>query len=203
MEQHDNGGDDQPGDGEPQQVKPEEHRDLPIPKVWIASLSDYNAGRLHGAWIEVTDEEALRAGIRSVLADSPEPSAEEFSIFDYDGFGPLWLSEHESVEDVARLAAGIAEHGLAFAHFARLIDWRLREGLDRFTEVYQGHYADLAAYGRAALKDYGFLDAIQELPELLIPYVRINAKKFAMDMEMGGMIFTSEGDGGIYVFDVH
>ena len=37
------------------------------PKVWIASLSDYNAGRLHGAWIDAGQPaEELHAAISAL-----------------------------------------------------------------------------------------------------------------------------------------
>lgn len=173
----------------------------PVPKVWVASLSDYNAGRLHGAWVDVADEDSLWAGIRQVLATSPVPGAEEWAFHDYEGFSPVELGEYEAVEDVVRLAAGITEHGPAFAHFANLVGWRDAERLRHFDEAYEGHFEDLGAYGDYLIEAYDFESAIQELPELLIPYVRIEAAAFARDMELGGMIMTSEGDGGVYVFE--
>ena len=50
-----------------------------------------------------------------MLAASPEPGAEEWAIHDYEGFGEMRLSEWESFERVSAIAAGIAEHGAAFA----------------------------------------------------------------------------------------
>ena len=54
-----------------------------------------------------------------MLACSPEPVAEEWAIHDFKGFGLAYISEYESPETVSRLARGIAEHGLAFAAWAR------------------------------------------------------------------------------------
>ena len=200
MQQHENheGGGDPPRTNE--EDRPEEDR-YPAPKVWVASLSDYNAGRLHGAWVAVRDEEALWAGIRSVLASSPVPGAEEWAFHDYEGFGPVEPGEYESVEDIACLAAGITEHGPAFAHYANLVGWRDGERLRHFDEAYEGHFEDLAAYGDHLIEAYDFESTIQELPELIIPYLRIDSAAFAREMETGGMIMTSEGDGGVYVFE--
>jgi antirestriction protein len=69
-------------------------------RLYVASLSDYNAGILHGEWIDVTDEGAMREGISAMLASSPTAKqeglpAEEWAIHDYEGFGELRLSEYE------------------------------------------------------------------------------------------------------------
>lgn len=86
------------------------------PRIYVASLSDYNAGRLHGAWIDAVQEiDELHGAIADMLAGSSTGRAEEWAIHDYEGFGPVELSEYESLANVARLARGIAEHGPAYA----------------------------------------------------------------------------------------
>lgn len=43
-------------------------------RIYVASLSDYNAGILHGTWIDfaqLTDLDDLRAAIAAMLATSP------------------------------------------------------------------------------------------------------------------------------------
>jgi len=75
----------------------------------VASLADYNAGRLHGVWIEATQPPSrIWAEIREMLARSPEPMAEEWAIHDFEGFAGLRLDEHEAIEDVAALARRVA-----------------------------------------------------------------------------------------------
>jgi antirestriction protein len=71
------------------------------PRIYAASLSDYNNGRLHGAWIDADqDPEAIGEAIEEMLAGSHYGPAEEFAIHDTDGFGPVRLSEYESLEDI-------------------------------------------------------------------------------------------------------
>lgn len=172
-----------------------------VPKVWVASLSDYNAGRMHGAWIEITDKDALWEGIHTMLASSPVPGAEEWAIHDYDGFGPVHLHEYETVEDVARLAAGIVEHGQAFAHWANLIGWRGGDRMSDFEGTYVGHFDGLEAYGEHLIEEFDYQRAIDSLPAAIIPYIRIDAEALARDLQFGGAIITSEAaDGSIYVF---
>jgi hypothetical protein len=40
------------------------------PRIYVASLSDYNAGRLHGVWLEATDIDSVRVGVAGMLKAS-------------------------------------------------------------------------------------------------------------------------------------
>ena len=48
------------------------------PRIYVACLAAYNAGQLHGEWINA-DREAneIQADIKSILEKSPEASAED------------------------------------------------------------------------------------------------------------------------------
>src|SRR5262249_16860424 len=73
-------------------------------RIYVGSVADYNAGRLHGAWIDATqDPEQIQADIASMLERSHEPLAEEWAIHDYEGFCGTDFSEYESVERVSRI----------------------------------------------------------------------------------------------------
>lgn len=77
-------------------------------QVWIACLASYNAGHLHGRWVEVTDAEDLRDAITAVLKSSKEPDAEEWAIHDYDGFGhnlTSLLGENPDLDNLVALTA--------------------------------------------------------------------------------------------------
>jgi len=51
------------------------------PRIYVASLADYNAGRLHGRWIDADrPAEAIREQIAQMLAESKAPVAEEWAI---------------------------------------------------------------------------------------------------------------------------
>ncbi|HVB01977.1 MAG TPA: antirestriction protein ArdA [Acidimicrobiales bacterium] len=173
------------------------------PRIYVASLSDYNAGRLHGEWIDAAvDSEELAGSVQAILRTSPEPGAEEWAIHDYEGFGPLRLEEYESLETISAVAQGIAEYGPAFAHWAALIGTNDNEALARFEDAYLGHWDSMTAYAEEFLDDIGVYRQIEEaLPDHLQPYVKIDVEGMARDMEVGGQITTSSGDGGVYVFD--
>ena len=173
------------------------------PRIYVASLSDYNDGYLHGRWIDAAQEpEDIYSAIQDMLAGSPTPGAEEYAIHDYENFGPLKLGEYESIETVARFARGISEHGVAYAHWAALVDERSPEALGHFEDAYRGHFDSLVDYAAQLFDDFGYNDLIETIvPEHLRPYVRIDIEAFARDLELSGSVTTSEGDGGVYVFD--
>lgn len=56
------------------------------PLIYVASLADYNNGRLHGVWIRAdSDPEAIGLAIQAMLAASPEPRAEEWAVHASEG----------------------------------------------------------------------------------------------------------------------
>jgi antirestriction protein len=174
------------------------------PKVWIASLSDYNAGHLHGAWVDADQEpDAIWDGVNEVLRTSTQSGAEEWAVFDYEGFGPLRLSEFETVERISRLGRGIAEHGGAFAAFAHFLGDSEDELLQRFEDSYLGHWETLQAYAEDYLDACGIDDMLDEhIPDSLRPYVQVDAEALARDMEFEGALLAvedSEG-GGVFLF---
>jgi antirestriction protein len=171
------------------------------PKVWIASLSDYNAGCLHGAWIDADQEpDGIWSGINEVLRTSKVPGAEEWATFDYEGFGVLTLSEYETVECISRLGRGIGEHGEAFAVFAHFFG-RDDEALDRFQDCYIGKWESAAAYVEEFLEDTGIERILDEaVPESLRDYVRVDTEALVRDMEYEGSLLSVETQGGVFLF---
>lgn len=169
-------------------------------RVYVASLSDYNDGRLHGAWIEAAQEpNDLHDEVEAMLHASPLPGAEEWAIHDYEGFGPLPLSEYESLERVSQLAQGIALHGEAFAAFAAHEDADLSES--SFEARYQGRWDSLGAYAEDLLDQLGATEILESLPEWLGRYVSLDIEQFGRELEMGGDIETvRSSDGGVFVF---
>jgi antirestriction protein len=191
---------------QPTQGDPEEHEreQRPQPQIYVASLSDYNAGRLHGEWLDAAQEpEALLAAISAMLARSSEPGAEEWAIHDYEQFCGVRLGEYESIENVSKIALGIAEHGAAFGAWAVYLGHDSWADLDRFEDCYQGYWESLTDYAEHLLDDMGLNEIIERaVPESLQPYVRIDAEAFGRDMSYNGEIHAAEDDeaGGVFLF---
>jgi antirestriction protein len=183
------------------QTTPEKER-RERPRIYVASLSDYNEGRLYGKWIDADQEvDALRKSIDEMLAASPSPGAEEWAIHDYDGFGALRLDEYESLEIIAKIGAGIAQHGAAFAAWASHVGTESEE-LDHFEEAFMGEWESGKAWAEEMLDDLGLLEEIKRsLPAHLVPYVRFDYAGYFNDLVAGGDIVSVEKlDGGVYVF---
>lgn len=176
----------------------------PQPAIWACSLADYNAGLLHGEWIDADQEPAqLRDAVAAMLAASPtNPKAEEWAIFEYDGFGDLHLDELEDLNTVSRLAHGLVAHGPAFAAWAEYLGHD-SEHLDRFDEAFLGEWPSVEAYAEHLLDDLGYLDVIDRaIPSNLRPYVQLDTAGFARDLQIGGDVFakTTPND-GVWIFD--
>jgi antirestriction protein len=168
------------------------------PRIYVASLADYNNGVLHGRWIDAAqDASDIEDEIQAMLAESSEPVAEDWAIHDFDGFEGIRLSEYESIERIAAIAAGIDEHGAAFAAWfdnypARDLDnWG-----DEFDEQYAGEYDDLGTFAAELLSDMGTLN---DVPASLQSYIDFDG--YGRDLELGGDVWTSDtGTGKVYVF---
>jgi antirestriction protein len=168
------------------------------PRIYVASLADYNAGELLGAWIDAAQEpEALHADIDAMLAQSDEEVAEDWAIHDYEGFGPFRLHEYETMEVVSAVAKGIAEHGTAFAAY---VDWAgtSEEALRAFGDCYLGQWPSLDDYARELADDFGWEEALRKLPEDMQHYVAIDYEGVARLAET--MMNIVEYDDAIYVF---
>jgi antirestriction protein len=131
------------------------------PKVWIGCLAAYNAGHLHGEWVDAAvDEDEIWEAQKRVLKTSPVPGAEEHFIADYEGFGPYRVGEYESLTTVALVARLIEEHGKAFAAWVANDDSVLRDADENdleegFHEAYAGTWDSERAFAENATEELG------------------------------------------------
>lgn len=178
-----------------------EQSEQAMPRVWIGSLADYNAGRLHGEWVDAgVDAETLHDAVRDILKASPEPGAEEFGIFDYDNFGAYRPGEYEPLDQVAAVARGIVECGPAFAAWADLDEGG--EGLlESFHDCYLGEYDSPEDWAQETLDSSDLGEQVDRaVPESLRPYVQIDYAAFARDCRLSGDVVFVDRSGGVWVF---
>lgn len=172
-----------------------------VPRIYVADLAAYNDGQLHGTWIDAAQEpELLQQDIDEMLARSPKPHAGDWAIHDFSGFNGLHLGEWENLDYVSRVAKGITEHGLAYAHWATLVS--SDEELDEFPERYLGQFDSLGAYVDDLVGDLGVMDELDRVvSEPLRPYVTFDSEAFGRDLVLGGDIAIAESEqGGVYVY---
>ena len=169
------------------------------PRIYVASLTDYNAGRLYGTWIDATQEpEDIHKEVQQMLEDSPQFFAEEWAIHDYEGFGYVRLSEYSTFETVARIAHGIEEHGDAFSAWIAYSDDASEEIVGNFEEAYLGRWDDMEDYASEVARDLGITDDV--IPDRYRPYISIDIDQLASDLAMD-LIVAKATDGGIHVFN--
>lgn len=168
---------------------------IETPRIYVACLAAYNNGKLHGRWIDVTTADEMDAKIKAMLAESPEPGAEEWAIHDFEGFQGIKVHEHESLHDLEEIAAALEEHGDVFGALAGYLG-HPKEALEAIENgAYQGTFRALEDWAEQYWDDTGML---KEIPENARRY--IDFERWARDAELSGDIFTVEGGEGVYVF---
>ena len=134
---------------------------LPDLGIYVACLASYNAGTLHGCWIdlsEITDADEINKAIQWILQQSPAPSAEEYAVHDSCGL-PHFLrsTEWPDLAQLALYAETLAEVGDSDAEPYRLACDDVSEVLseDDFRDTYEGHYSSGEDYAEQFHEDCG------------------------------------------------
>jgi antirestriction protein len=167
------------------------------PRIYVACLSAYNNGKLHGAWIDCsnTTVDTIQEQIDAMLAASPEPDAEEYAIHGYEGFGSYKISEYEDLDELVELADLLAEHGevaVAVTEFEVHVE-RIKLVCE---DGYMGSYRSKDEWAEEYLTDTG------SLPDNQLVRNYFNYEAFARDCELNGDVnFVEVGYNRVLVFD--
>lgn len=161
-------------------------------RIYVACLAAYNNGYLHGAWIDAEqDAYDIYADVRAMLATSPVEDAEEWAIHDYEGFEGAPVSEYMGFEQVAELAAFIAEHGEIGG---KLVEYfhDLDDARRAIEDAYAGAYRSLADFAEEITEETG------EVPDNLRYY--IDYERMARDLEISDVFVIETGFEQVHVF---
>ena len=168
-------------------------------RVYIACLAAYNAGILHGKWVDVdgltVDE--LQSEINAVLAASPEEGAEEWAIHDHEGFHGLIKGEWPNLEDVCKWAELIAEHGEAIALYGAYNGIDTDELESRFLDSYRGEWDSFQDYVEQTCDDIGYLENVPDHIKYHIDWESV-AREWSYDH-----FEEKAAGGGVHVFDAN
>lgn len=164
--------------------------------IYVACLAAYNNGKLHGCWIDATQElDEIQDQINSMLASSPEEDAEEYAIHDYEGFGSYSLGEYEGIDSAQEVACFIEEHGEIGAELLGYYS-DIEDARKAIEESYCGCHTSVADYAQELTED------TRNIPSHLEMY--IDYERMGRDMELGGDIFTIEtGYQEVHIFWSH
>jgi antirestriction protein len=153
-------------------------------QIYVADLAAYNAGILHGVWINATQElEDIQEQINSMLKASPVADAEEYAIHDHEGFDGYSVGEYEGIDTLHEIALFIEEYtdfgGALLSHFGDL-----KTAEKAAIEDYCGCHRSLADYAQELTEE------TKAIPENLRHYIDYEA--MAHDMELNGDVFAIE-----------
>lgn len=153
-------------------------------EIYVADLAAYNAGRLHGVWIDATlDVDDMWNKIRDMLKQSPVDNAEEIAIHDHSGFEGAPVSEWESLENIHMMANFIEEHEALGAGLIHQFG-DIEEATKAVNDGYHGCYESLSDYAEQMTED------TTTIPQHLQFY--IDYDRMGRDWEMSGDIYTIE-----------
>jgi antirestriction protein len=175
----------------------EELNDTETPKIYVACLSSYNGGRLHGAWIDCDqDSDEIMAEIKAMLSRSPMneegEECEEWAIHSYEGFLGVEISEHEGIERVVEIAQALEEHGEAMAAFLEHYSF---EDIDDFEERYQGSYESEQAF-----TEEHYSELIDKVEEAGLQSIYIDFETLTRDLFISGFTGIREGYEALHIF---
>lgn len=162
-------------------------------KIYVACLSSYNNGILHGRWIDATlGRDHIFEEVTLMLAESKQQNAEEWAIHDFEGFGKIEISEYESFERIAEIADMLSSEKYDIAVIEAALsnlgkDSSKKEIFEYLNENYLGCFSSLEEYGRDYLESTGDLSNI---PESLMYFFNFDA--YAKDLELSGIINSFE-----------
>jgi len=166
-------------------------------KIYVADLAAYNAGHLHGVWIDAcSDIDNIWKQVKTMLAESPVEGSEEFSIHAFEGFDGYQISEHEGIEAAHETACFIEEFPDFAGELLNNFGGDLDEARSMAEDNYCGCYSSIADYAQELTEETG------DIPQHLEHYV--DYERMARDMEMSGDIFTIEtGYQEVHIFYSH
>ncbi len=166
-------------------------------RIYVADLAAYNNGKLHGVWINATDDlDDIWTQINKMWASSPEGFAEEYALHDFEGFNGYVLGEYEGIEAAHEIACFIEEYPEIGGELLNNFGGDLEEARKATEENYSGCYKSLADYAQELTEE------TTQIPENLSFY--IDYERMGRDMELSGNVFTIEtGYEEVHVFWNH
>lgn len=165
-------------------------------QMYAASLSDYNAGRLHGAWIDLEGKTAdeIQEEINDMLAESRELVAEEWAAHDWEDMPADHFGEYPNLEDVAEFVAVVeANDYLEDAAEVVGVFVELGHSATDFEDYFHGVWDSERDYAQQYAKDIGAVPESYTWPTSCIDWEQATWELF-MDLQ------SAPVKGGVAVF---
>ncbi|GAA1940324.1 antirestriction protein ArdA [Amycolatopsis minnesotensis] len=176
------------------------------PSIYVASLGDYNCGRLHGTWIELdvytlTLDDVMEK-VSAMLKASPSVAvgatdvAEEYAVHDAEGFGKYDVGEFDSIERLYRIAELMTENGEAFSA------WLAEKGdLEEAEETWEDAYRITVD----SVTCWAYEDFAEMHPEAAkaaddLHYLEFDPDAYILGLETDGYTFLALANGETAIF---
>ena len=163
-------------------------------QVYIACLSAYNNGYLHGAWVDATEGvEHVRDRIAQILSSSPmwrEECCEEWAIHDFQGFGNYKVSEYHGLEELCAVAECLKE---CDKFPSEVVSWLIDDyGIDgakeRMDDDYIGEFDSSSDLAYHYVEETGLLDGVHKSVAMYFDY-----EAFGRDLDLNGDVISFSG----------
>lgn len=175
------------------------------PKIYVADLAAYNAGRLIGEWLylpDYHDVDDLMRDVKDVLEEG-----EEWAVHDYEGLPRSLYSEYPGRDGLRQMLYYVdlldeCRRPDAADYFVQYIaldrDYDPEEWPDYFQQSYRGTYESPEDWAYEYIESTGMLG---DMPENLQYY--FDYEKFARDVRIGGDMDFHRDGAQVHVFDPH
>jgi antirestriction protein len=169
--------------------------------IYVASLSDYNNGILHGVNIELdeyTTQNDIWDSVNEMLRNSPATKkygevAEEWAIHDYDLDG-VDIGENENFGDIIDLVELLDKYGEAYRIYLDDVGSNFASVSD-FEERYRGEYKGKVDFAEQFVDDIGMLHDVPDTIALYFDY-----ESFAHDLFIDGYWGEFDSNMNFHVF---
>lgn len=171
-------------------------------RVHFADLSNYDDGGLEGAQLETAECVAYsEQRIDTRFRRSAGGKADKARIIVQEQFAPLYFGDATSLKFIGEVAAGILEHGPAFAAWACCVGKNF-ELLARFSDSYLGHWRSAGEFTQHILDDRGCTEESEHRDgEESCQGLQMDAETWARDLQRRGEISVMRNPrGGVWVF---
>ena len=175
---------------------------MSIPKVYIACLAAYNAGFLHGQWIDLDGTVDLDEEISKVLKSSPEADAGEWAVHDFEYcVGLCEYTGSNTLKEIIAAYEACDRSNIEWEPFIRFCEHLDENPAEKqvvaFQEAYAGKDENLEAWAIDFIQDTGGIEGMHEHLRFYFNY-----EAYARDLEIND-VFTVEHKQDVLVFWRH
>lgn len=162
------------------------------PQIYVACLSAYNNGFLHGAWIDASEGiEHVRECIKEILSSSPvAEECEEWAIHDFQCFGNYKVDEYHGLEELCEVAQFMKE----FDRFpldvvSYLIDdFGIEGAKEKMEDDFIGEFDSASDLAYHYVEETCLLDGVHKSIAMYFDY-----EAFGRDLDLNGDVLSFSG----------